>query len=292
MPIEVNGETIPVELLREEARSLAQLPEWQGTPDGLEKAMRLREAAEQRVIDRILLRQETDKDLRPIDPALVAAQVQRASTTQTCRVLFDEGPLSREIEGQLRLQRTMRELMGPTPEPAEDEIVRVYNAGREGFQLPETVEAAHIVKNVDETHPEAEARAGIDAALAELESGVPFAEVAERFSDCKGNGGDLGSFPRGAMVDEFDKVVFAMQVGERSPIFRTPFGFHIAEVRSKVPGRIAELAEARETIRRFLISRREHETARNVAQRLRSQAQIRRVSTRAAAAPASDRVAG
>jgi parvulin-like peptidyl-prolyl isomerase len=40
-----------------------------------------------------------------------------------------------------------------------------------------------------------------------------------------------------------------MKPGERSPIFRTPFGFHIAEVRSKKPGGgIAELSEVRDTI--------------------------------------------
>ena len=36
----------------------------------------------------------------------------------------------------------------------------------------------------------------------------------------KGGGGDLGSFERGVMVEEFDNVVFAMKPGERSPIFR------------------------------------------------------------------------
>jgi hypothetical protein len=291
MPIQVNGETIPMELIREEERRLAQTPEWQGVPDGLEKSMGMRQAAELRAIDGILLRQETEKDLRSIDPDLVAAHVERLTTTQTCRVLFDDGPLSRQIEGQLRLQRTMRELMGPVPEPTEDEIARVYKAGRQDFQRPEMVHAAHIVKQVDETHPEADARAGIEAALAALESGEPFEAVADRLSDCKGNGGDLGEFARGAMVDEFDNVVFTMKAGERSPIFRTPFGFHIAEVRSKTPGGIAELREVKDAIRHFLTAMREQDAARKVAERLRAQARIRRISTREAEALASERKA-
>ena len=86
MPILVNGEIIPPELIREEERRLAQLPEWQGIPDGLEKPAHLRQAAEWCVIDRILLRQEADKDSRPIDPALVAAHVERLVTAQSCRV--------------------------------------------------------------------------------------------------------------------------------------------------------------------------------------------------------------
>jgi peptidyl-prolyl cis-trans isomerase C len=292
MPILVNGEIIPAELIREEERCLAQLPEWQGIPDGLEKGMRLRQAAELYVIDRVLLRQETDKDPRPIDPALVATQVQQLVTAEGCRVLFDDAPLARQIEAHLRLQRTMRDLMGPLPQPTEDEIVRLYKAQRQNVQRPETVHAAHIVKHVDETHPEVDARAGIEAALTALESGEPFAAVANRYSDCKGNGGDLGSFARGVMVEEFDNVVFAMKAGERSPIFRTPFGFHIAEVRSKTPGGIAELREVKDTIKRFLTAKREQDAARRVAERLRAQARIRRISAREAERLASERRAG
>jgi peptidyl-prolyl cis-trans isomerase C len=283
MPILINGEVVPTELIREQERGLAQLPEWQSIPDGLEKGMRLRQAAESYVIDRVLLRQAADKDPRPLDPALVAAQVQRLVTTQTCRVLFDPAPLSLRIEGQLRLERTLSDLIGPMSEPTEEEIVRLYQARRLDFERPEIVHAAHIVKHVDETHSEADARAGIEAALSALERGEPFGEVAERYSDCKGNGGDLGSFERGVMVEEFDNVVFAMEPGERSPIFRTPFGFHIAEVRSKQPGGgIAELREVEDTIRRFLRAMREQEAARAVAARLRAQARIRHVSAREA----------
>ena len=292
MPILVNGELIPRELIREEERALARLPEWQSLPDGLDKGMRLREAAEQSVIDRILLRQETDRDRRPLDPGLVAHEVQQLRTANGCRVVFDDGPLQRQIEGQLRLQRTLHDLMGPLPPPTDEEIARFYKAQRRSFQRQETVHAAHIVKHVDDTHPEHEARAAIEAALAELESGEPFAAVAERCSDCKGNGGDLGAFQRGVMVEEFDEVVFAMKPGERSPIFRTPFGFHIAEVRSKSPAGIPELREVKDAIARFLMSALEQEAARQVAEGLRARANIRRISTREAEALARERVSG
>lgn len=284
MPILVNGEIIPRELIQVEERRLAQVPEWQGIPEGLEKGLRLREAAEWCAIDRILLRQEADKDPRPIDAAFVAAQVERLSAAQSCRVIFDDGPLARQIEAQLRLDRTLRELIGPVPEPTEDEIARLYKAHRAGFELPETVHAAHIVKHVDETHPDAEARAGIADALAALESGEPFPSVAERYSDCKGNGGDLGSFARGEMVEEFESVVFAMNVGDRSSIFRTAFGYHIAEVRARTPAGVADLGEARESIKGVIIAARQEQSARAIRDRLRAQAHIRRVSARQAQA--------
>jgi peptidyl-prolyl cis-trans isomerase C len=278
MPIFVNSEVIPRELIREEERRLGELPEWRSEPDGLEKRMRLREAAEMCAINGVLLRQETDKDPRPIDADLVTQEVQKLQAANGCRVLFDDGPLRRQIEGQLRLQRTMRELTGPLEKPTDAEIARFYQAQRRNFQRPETILAAHIVKHIDETHSEEQARAGIQAALAELQRGEPFAEVAERHSDCKGNGGDLGWFERGTMVDEFDDVVFRMKPGERSAIFRTPFGFHIAEVRGRKPPGHQPLAEVKEDIARFLMAMLEREAMRQATEKLRQRAEIRRSS--------------
>ena len=280
MQIVVNGQLLPRELIREEERALAQLPEWRDVPDSFEKNMRLREAAQRSATDRVLLRQATDRDPRPLDSAIVAAEVARLKETNGCRVVFDDRHLSREIEGQMRLQRTLRDLMGPVAPPTDAEIARFYKARRKDFARPETVQAAHIVKNVDETHPEDEARAGIETALAELQRGEPFAEVAERHSDCRGNGGELGWFPRGEMVEEFDAVVFNLGPGARSPIFRTPFGFHIAEVRERKPAGIAELREVKENIAGYLMAMLEQEAQRRAMEKLRAAAEIRRVSAR------------
>jgi parvulin-like peptidyl-prolyl isomerase len=83
-----------------------------------------------------------------------------------------------------------------------------------------------------------------------------------------------------------------MKAGERSPIFRTPFGFHIAEVLARTPGGIPELREVKDTIRLVLIAAREEVAARHVAERLRAQAQIRRISTREAARLAAQQGTG
>ncbi len=83
---------------------------------------------------------------------------------------------------------------------------------------PATFRAAHIVKHVNEHQSEQQAEAGIRIARAELERGEPFADFADRHSDCKGNGGDLGEFPAGKMVDEFDRAIAALDPGQRTGI--------------------------------------------------------------------------
>lgn len=65
--------------------------------------------------------------------------------------------------------------------------------------------------------------------LADLQGGADFAERARALSQCpsKANGGDLGKFGRGAMVPEFDRAAFALEVGQMSGLVKTKFGYHV-----------------------------------------------------------------
>lgn len=62
-----------------------------------------------------------------------------------------------------------------------------------------------------------------------LNEGVSFESLAQKFSLCpsKKQGGDLGEFRKGQMVQAFEDVAFALAVGETSGPVRTRFGFHI-----------------------------------------------------------------
>ena len=68
-----------------------------------------------------------------------------------------------------------------------------------------------------------------------IEAGADFAEVARAHSLCpSGNqGGLLGEFGPGQMVEEFDKVVFSGEVGKVLGPVRTQFGYHLIEITSR-----------------------------------------------------------
>ena len=63
----------------------------------------------------------------------------------------------------------------------------------------------------------------------QLATGGDFAALAKQHSDCPSGreGGDLGTFPRGAMVPEFDAAAFALDVGADSDVVETAFGYHL-----------------------------------------------------------------
>jgi peptidyl-prolyl cis-trans isomerase D len=67
----------------------------------------------------------------------------------------------------------------------------------------------------------------------EITKGAKFEDVAKRESSDSvsgRNGGDLGKGGKGRFVPEFEKVAYALKVGEISPPVLTPFGFHLIRV--------------------------------------------------------------
>ena len=94
-------------------------------------------------------------------------------------------------------------------------------------EFPTTEEQIHARHILVETREEAE------SALSRLDQGEAFEDLAAELSMDESNkdtGGDLGWFPRGQMVPEFDAAAFALQPGETSEIVETQFGFHIVRI--------------------------------------------------------------
>ncbi len=77
------------------------------------------------------------------------------------------------------------------------------------------------------------ARARIDTLRMKLEAGADFDSMARAVSQDQATasrGGDLGWNRRGNMVAEFDRMMFALNVGRISPIVQTIYGFHVMRV--------------------------------------------------------------
>ena len=77
------------------------------------------------------------------------------------------------------------------------------------------------------------ARAKADSLLLEVRKGGDFELIAKRESmdeASKPQGGDLGWNRRGAMVPEFERVMFSLPPGSISNVVETAFGYHIIRV--------------------------------------------------------------
>jgi hypothetical protein len=253
MPLIINGESVEDQLVRDEMRVMRpHLQEAMAGTDPLEIEMRLREWAKENVIERILLRQAARQ--QPVDDGCVTP------------------PSDEQLTGNL-----VTKIAASTPPLKPRQALEFYKKNKSRFEGPEEIRARHIVKNVDEQHDEESALAAIQKVEEELEGGADFAEVANLYSDCAGNGGDLGYFPRGEMVPEFEEVLFSMTPGSRSGIFRSPFGFHIALLVDRRPAGLRRFEEVREEIERELMRERQQKALEDYLDRLRAAADVREV---------------
>ncbi|MGN6641294.1 MAG: peptidylprolyl isomerase [Mucilaginibacter sp.] len=96
---------------------------------------------------------------------------------------------------------------------------------------PDSVKARHILISTQTMAPE-KALAKADSLKKLIQGGKSFAELAKTFSDDKNsgqNGGELGTFGRGAMVPAFEDAVFNGKKGDLK-IVTSQFGVHIIEI--------------------------------------------------------------
>ncbi|HEU0120340.1 MAG TPA: peptidylprolyl isomerase [Bryobacteraceae bacterium] len=287
MALQINGEYVDDAVIRQEAASMRpRYEEVMQDMDPIAREMQLREWARENVIERVLLRQAAFKETPAPAPEEIeerlTAMFPPAGDLENCeagatRAGVDKDAARQEIEAQLRVEALIRKVSDAAPKPKQKEITEFYKKNRAEFRTPPMVHASHIVKNVGEGGDEEAALAAIREAEAELKQGRPFAEVADQYSDCAGQGGSLGWFPMGEMVEEFEAVVFPMQAGQVSDVFRSVFGWHIATVHEKRPEGYRTLDDVKPQIEASLGRERQEKALEDYVDALRAKADVKTV---------------
>ncbi len=88
-----------------------------------------------------------------------------------------------------------------------------------------------------------------------------FGELARVYSvaPSASDGGDLGTFQRGDLPEEFEKVIFPLAPGTVSKIVRTKYGYHIFMVEEKIAAHQQKLWEVKDQIRERLQQEKERD---------------------------------
>jgi peptidyl-prolyl cis-trans isomerase D len=173
------------------------------------------------------------------------------------RAFYEKNRKAFEIPQRIRAEYVVlsREALAEQTTISPDEIKRAYEANADSYITEEERRASHILIQAAPDAPEAEqaaARKRIERILAQLKkSPGNFAQLAKGNSQDPGSaekGGDLGYFPRGAMVKPFEDAVFSLKVNQISDVVRSDFGFHVIRLTGIKPGKVRSLEEARDSI--------------------------------------------
>ena len=206
----------------------------------------------------------TDAD---VDAQVASMQKQFPTQAEFDKALSARNTTVEQLKADARIDMAINKMMEAevaNATPATDADAQdFYTKNPEKFQQPESVRASHILlmtKDKDEAAKKA-AKTKIDELLKRARAGEDFAALAKANSEdgSASQGGDLGPFPRGQMVPEFDKVAFSLKPGEISEVVTTEFGYHIIKLTEKKEGSIIPLEQVKSQVLEYLTNQKKQQ---------------------------------
>ncbi|MFH2056268.1 MAG: peptidylprolyl isomerase [bacterium] len=171
--------------------------------------------------------------------------------------------LARNRVHQPLMEYMFNDLFKHSVEIPEASVDSFYQANIEGYHRAEQRRATHLlvstsrkawetqgidVSGLSDVELERRAQQRAEELYQQVMAGADLGELAAKYSQdsySAEKSGDLGFFGSGEMVDEFEKVAFAMRVGEVSKPFKTRFGYHIVRLDEIIPEETQQLDETR-----------------------------------------------
>ena len=185
---------------------------------------------------------------------------------------------------------------------SDAEVEKYYKSNLDKFKYDEQVRASHILISADtlqiireikaknkKISPDelnqklekvmAEKKALAEEVFAEVKANPDrFELIASQKSEDRVSGergGELGYFPKEAMVPEFSKVAFEMKPNTISDsLVKSPYGYHIIKVTDRIEPGTTPLVKAKEQIRFYLKTQKQIEILKNLTDGLLKTAKI------------------
>ena len=143
-----------------------------------------------------------------------------------------------------------KKLVEPRITVTDDEISTYFEDNKDTFAQAEQVEASHILVEDEKTAKKV---------AKEIAEGGDFAKLAAEYStdtETADNGGSLGYFGKGDMVEEFEDVAFDLDINKVSDPVKSDYGYHIIKVTGKKEAKKANLEDSKDVIKETLLSER------------------------------------
>ncbi len=181
----------------------------------------------------------------------------------------------------LAIQKLIDEEVTDRVEISDKEAKEYYDKNPDLFKQPEKLHASHILIKVEPEGDEGkkvEGRKEIERIQKELKDGGDFAELAKKYSQCPSGpeGGDLGFFSRGQMVEAFEKAAFSLNPGEVSDIVETNFGYHLIKAGERQPETKTDYSEVKDKLSDYLKRMKVGEETNGYVEKLKKKAKIER----------------
>lgn len=287
----VNGEEISqlrleryfAEYLEDQGRAVASIR----NPSAYKQ---LRRAALDALIDKELLWQEAVKRGVLVSDDTVHSQVEQTRQAMGGAEVFarrlqdagfDEAAYIEYTRRDLAAQQMFAELT-KVDEPDEKQVRAFFEEHRAQMIRPQEIQVRHILIKVPQgadASTVASARLRLEAMRTRITQGEDFASVARNGSEdaSASEGGDLGYFPRGRMLPEFDAAAFALTPGAISEPVRTAVGWHLIYLQNRLETADVTEEQGLDMVRAYLARQKKVQARLQALLQLRSGNRIERV---------------
>ena len=226
------------------------------------------------------------------------------SKEQLNQMLKQRGVSNSQFTEDLKTQIKIKKLVNSIQkiEITDADAEKYYNTHKNEFTHGEQVRASHILisantleliqqikaknPNIDPTKLNkkveeqiASQKTKAEAVLAEVKKNPDnFEKIAQQKSDDKASGergGELGFFPKEAMVPEFANAAFSMKPNTISEkLVQSPYGFHIIKVTDRITAGTTPFAKVKDEIKFYLETQKQVEILKNLTSGLMKNAKI------------------
>ena len=220
------------------------------------------------------------------------------------KLLKQRGVTNSQFTEDLKTQIKIKKLVNSLEKinVTDNDAKKYYDTHKSEFTHGEQVRASHIlisantielIQEIKEKNPDIsteDLNAQVDAKIASQKTKAEsilakvknnpddFAKIAQSESDDKASaerGGELGFFPKEAMVPEFSKAAFAMKPNTVSEtLVKSPYGFHIIKVTDRMEAGTTPYAKVKDEIKFYVETQKQIEVLKKFTAGLMKNAKI------------------
>ena len=231
--------------------------------------------------------------------------IDKVGSKEELNKILKERKISNEqLTNDLKTQIKIRKLINTEEKVVvtDAEVKDYYDKHLKEFTHGEQVRASHIlisanfldlVRTIKEKNPEISSeelnrevekimtsqKAKAEAILAEVKKNPEnFEKIAQQKSDDKGSaarGGELGFFPKDAMVKEFADAAFSMKPNTISDIVQTSFGYHIIKVTDRMEAGTTPFGKVKDNLKFYLETQKQVAVLKKLTTKLMKDADIK-----------------
>ena len=286
----VNGSVITQADLKKEMAGAQRRLSGMGKPLDDSQLVEIKKKAIERLIERELLYQESQKKGIKVDEAAVNEQLETLKKrfpsdaelkNALTKMNMSEANVKSQFARGMAIQKFIDNELVQKITVSDKEIKTYYDSNPDFFRQSEQVRASHILIKVHpqaEESQKAEARKALEKIQLKLKEGDDFSALAKESSQCPSSakGGDLSYFKRGQMAKPFEDAAFALKPGEVSDIVETRFGYHLIKVVDKKPKSMIPYQDVKDRLGQYLKQEKARKEVSLYVEKLKQEAKIER----------------